>query len=193
MKSVFLYLIITLAVSSCGSTSHKTAIISSNDNEEEVQINQQEKEVETKVENEQKEEHIDPFGRNPKNKKIKKIVSYAKSFEGTKYKYGGTTKKGMDCSGLVYTAFQIEDIELPRSSKTMATKGTGVKLKKVAIGDLLFFKTNKRKNVISHVGLVVSTRGTIKFIHSSTSKGVVVSSMEEEYWDKAFTLAKRML
>ncbi len=127
------------------------------------------------------------------NRKIKSIVSYAKTFNGTRYKYGGTTKKGMDCSGLVYTSFKKENVVLPRTSKTMATQGKTISLKKINIGDLLFFKTNKRKNVINHVGLVVQAGGTIKFIHASTSRGVIISSLDEKYWNNCFVLARRVL
>ncbi|TPN86134.1 C40 family peptidase [Aquimarina algicola] len=131
--------------------------------------------------------------KNTGNKKIKSIVSYAKTFRGTRYKFGGTTKRGMDCSGLVYTSFKKENVVLPRTSRTMATQGKAISLKKVVVGDLLFFKTNKRKNVISHVGLVVETKGAIKFIHASTSKGVIISSLNEKYWNKAFASARRVL
>ncbi|WP_109435730.1 MULTISPECIES: C40 family peptidase [Aquimarina] len=127
------------------------------------------------------------------NKKIKSIIKHAKTFSGTRYKYGGTTKKGMDCSGLVYTSFKKENVVLPRTSRTMATQGKAVSLKKVVVGDLLFFKTNKRKNVISHVGLVVETKGAIKFIHASTSRGVIISSLDEKYWNKSFAWARRVL
>ena len=75
----------------------------------------------------------------------------------------------------------------------MSTQGKPIALKKVKIGDLLFFKTNKRKNVISHVGLVTETKGVIKFIHSSSSRGVIISSLEERYWQKAFAWARRIL
>ncbi len=120
-------------------------------------------------------------------------MSYAKTFGGTRYKFGGTTRKGMDCSGLVYTSFKKENIVLPRTSRTMATQGKAISLKKVIVGDLLFFKTNKRKNVISHVGLVVETKGVIKFIHASTSRGVIISSLDEKYWNKCFAGARRVL
>ncbi|MBQ4818794.1 C40 family peptidase [Aquimarina sp. MMG016] len=126
-------------------------------------------------------------------KKIKSIVSYAKTFNGTRYKYGGTTKRGMDCSGLVYTSFKKEEVILPRTSKAMSTQGKSISLKKVSIGDLLFFKTNKRKNVINHVGLVIDTGKGIKFIHASTSKGVTISSLNEKYWNKCFAGVRRIL
>ncbi len=125
--------------------------------------------------------------------KTKSIIKTALGYKGTRYKFGGTSKKGMDCSGLVYTAFKKDNIVLPRTSKNMATQGKSISLKKVVPGDLLFFKTNKRKNAISHVGLVVTIKGVIKFIHSSSSKGVIVSSLDEKYWRKCFAGARRVL
>ena len=126
------------------------------------------------------------------NGKIESIIDYAKTFEGTRYKYGGTTKKGMDCSGLIYSSFKKEEIILPRTSRAMSTQGTKTSLKNLKVGDLLFFKTSK-KNVISHVGLVVKTGKRIEFIHSSTSKGVTISSLDERYWNNAFAWARRIL
>jgi cell wall-associated NlpC family hydrolase len=128
------------------------------------------------------------------NLKIDKIIDYAKQFEGVKYKYGGTTKKGMDCSGLIYVAFKENDVALPRVSTDMATSGQWVDLKKVKEGDLLFFATKKNSRKINHVGLVTSARlGNVEFIHSTTSKGVITSNLAERYWYFAFVQAKRIL
>lgn len=122
------------------------------------------------------------------------IIKNAESYNGVRYKYGGTTKKGMDCSGLIYVSFKSENIILPRISRDMAKKGIQIKLSKTKKGDLLFFQTNKNRNVINHVGLVVTTSsGNIKFIHSTTSNGVMKSSLTEEYWQKAFIEARRIL
>lgn len=127
-------------------------------------------------------------------KKASKIVKHAKAFQGTKYKFGGTDKRGMDCSGLVYTAFQKEQIALPRVSRDMAKKGIRIKLKDADEGDLLFFQTNKNKRVINHVGLVVTNeKGTVRFIHSTSSKGVIISSLEENYWKNAFVEVRRII
>lgn len=126
--------------------------------------------------------------------KVSNIVSYANTFKGVKYEFGGTTKRGMDCSGLIYTAFKHENVILPRVSRDMAKRGQHVKLNKVQQGDLLFFKTNKRQAKINHVGLVVNvTNNHIKFIHSTTSKGVITSQLSESYWNKAFVEARRVL
>ncbi|SRR5690554_3522097 len=130
----------------------------------------------------------------PSSYKIKKeIIDYAKTFEGTRYKFGGTTKAGMDCSGLVSIAFQKENIDLPRISRDMAKRGFPVSLNEIEEGDLVFFKTTN-KNVISHVGLVVhADQGDIRFIHSTTRAGVIISSLHETYWKKAFVEVRRII
>lgn len=127
-------------------------------------------------------------------KEIKKgIIDYAKTFQGTRYKFGGTTDAGMDCSGLVYTAFQKENITLPRISRDMATKGILISFKDIEEGDLVFFKTSSR-NTINHVGLVVEAKhGEVKFIHSTTRAGVIISSLDEDYWKKAFVEVRRVI
>ena len=128
------------------------------------------------------------------NAKANKIVSYAKTFQGTRYKFGGTTKKGMDCSGLVFIAFGKEEITLPRVSRDMAKTGKPISLSKSTEGDLVFFKTSKSKKSINHVGLIVDSRkGEVFFIHSTTSKGVIISSMDEGYWKSAFVEARRVM
>ena len=128
------------------------------------------------------------------NTKTENIINYAKQFEGVRYKWGGTTKNGMDCSGLVYESFRAYNILLPRISRDMAKQGKKISLKTVNEGDLLFFKTGNRRNSINHVGLVVqSNEGVIKFIHATTSKGVTISSLTENYWNSTFSEARRIL
>lgn len=129
----------------------------------------------------------------PVSLKIQNIVEIAKSFHGTPYRLGGSTQKGMDCSGLVYVSFKEEDILLPRSSHEIAKQGIKISLDQVTVGDLLFFKTNGRKQ-INHVGLVVDVYpGKVLFIHSSTSQGVIISSLDETYWHRAFAEARRII
>lgn len=138
---------------------------------------------------------INSASTNIENSKAYSIVEYAKQFKGVRYKFGGATKSGMDCSGLVFESFRSHNIILPRISRDMAKNGQKINLNRVEIGDLVFFKTGSRRNEINHVGLVVSTdnNGNIEFIHSSTSAGVIVSSITETYWDKAFVEARRVL
>ncbi|MFP9099980.1 C40 family peptidase [Flavobacterium sp. RHBU_24] len=126
----------------------------------------------------------------------RQIVNNALEFQGTPYRGGGTTTAGMDCSGMVYATFQIFDITLPRSSASMAAgSGTEVKLENVKPGDLLFFDNNRRHRGINHVGMVteVTAEGEVKFIHSSSSRGVIVSSMNEPYNSRTFIQAKRVI
>lgn len=114
-------------------------------------------------------------------------------FKGVRYRGGGSTKAGMDCSGMVYATFQLFDITLPRSSHAMVSATDKVDLGEVKKGDLLFFKNNRRRNIINHVGLVteVTEEGEVKFIHSSTSSGVIISSMNEAYHKNTFVSAGR--
>ena len=121
------------------------------------------------------------------------LLDTAFSYLGTPYRHGGITRKGMDCSGFVSTAFKSIEIPLSRSSQEMATQGKKIKLSNVQVGDLLFFKT-LRKNRISHVGLVVDVDGgEVKFIHASSKRGVVISSLSDAYYKKAFRIAKRVM
>ena len=123
----------------------------------------------------------------------KLLLDTAFSYLGTPYKHAGVTRNGMDCSGFVSTTFKAIDVPLSRSSQEMATQGKRIKLKNVRVGDLLFFKT-LRHNRISHVGMVVDVQdGEVKFIHASSKRGVVISSLSENYYKKAFRMAKRVM
>ncbi|WP_313374522.1 C40 family peptidase [Chishuiella sp.] len=122
-----------------------------------------------------------------------RILRTAKSYMGTPYKFGGTTNTGLDCSGLVYLSFMDVNIQMPRISRDQANSGRNIDIENVKIGDLIFFNTSG--NAISHVGIVESIKnnGTINFIHSSTSKGVMISSLDEDYWKIRFVKATRLL
>lgn len=125
--------------------------------------------------------------------KVEELITIANSYKGVAYRAGGTTKSGMDCSGLVTTVFKVFDKKLPRSSASMSKKGAEVSLSEVKKGDLLFFDISRLKGGINHVGLVISVNNDdVQFIHSTTSKGVIVSSMKESYWKKEFVKAKRV-
>ncbi|HEU4496050.1 MAG TPA: C40 family peptidase [Flavobacterium sp.] len=121
------------------------------------------------------------------------LINNAMEFLGVRYRGGGTTTKGMDCSGMVTAVFNLFDIKLPRSSNAMAHVGEKVEGDDIKKGDLIFFKTNGR-SVINHVGVVIEKIGDeIKFIHSSTSKGVMVSSTGEPYYKRTFAQVNRII
>ncbi len=122
------------------------------------------------------------------------IVDYAQQFEGVRYKYGGTTKKGMDCSGLIHTTYKSENVLLPRTTKDLSVYGDWIDLKEVKKGDLLFFATKKNSRKVNHVGIVTDVANDdVAFIHASTSKGVMTSKLKERYWYFAFVQARRVL
>lgn len=121
-----------------------------------------------------------------------KIIRKALSYKGTRYKLGGTSKSGMDCSGLMYSSFKVVDMVLPRTSIEQSKKGVRVSKSKADKGDLVFFKTNGKRK-INHVGLVVSVDDRdVKFVHSSSSRGVMISSLKEGYWSNSFSEIRRL-
>jgi len=127
--------------------------------------------------------------------KVEKVIENARSFTGTPYKYGGTTRSGMDCSGLLLNAFRAIEMELPRTSEAQSKTGDKVKIKKLREGDLVFFATGKKKRVITHVGLVTDRKGpdNVWFIHASTSLGVVEANLFTDYYRKRYRGARRVI
>ena len=128
--------------------------------------------------------------------KVGKVVSTARTYIGTPYKYGGTTRSGMDCSGLLLNSFKSIKVDLPRSSEAQSKIGVQIKkMKELEPGDLVFFATGKKKRQITHVGLVTEKKGNkeIKFIHASSSLGVVETNIFQEYYETRFRGARRVI
>jgi cell wall-associated NlpC family hydrolase len=124
---------------------------------------------------------------------IDQLVFNATDNIGTRYRSGGTSKAGFDCSGLMYATFGNFDIRLPRTSLEQSRIGIKVNTEEAQKGDLIFFKTNGR-NQINHVGMVVEvTDEGIKFVHASTHGGVMVSSTKEAYYERTFSQVNRVL
>ena len=177
------FITLSLLLSSCGASRKRISNVEKTSRER-TEIKTQREEIVEEIEEE----------RGVGTRLALEISENAKTFLGTKYRYGGTTTEGMDCSGLIYTAFLEENIELPRISREMSLLGSRLYLREVGVGDLLFFETDKNRKVINHVGLVVETREEeIFFIHSSSSQGVIISSLKNPYWEEHFVMARRLL
>lgn len=131
------------------------------------------------------------------SKKIRKqesenVIAQAKTYLGTPFLYGGTSKNGIDCSGLVMNSFPRK-YNLPRTAKDLSKEGKRTGINRLEPGDLVFFKTGRGRKV-THVGIVVSNNKEYpEFIHSSTSRGVMISSLGEAYWRKNFRKARRII
>jgi len=120
------------------------------------------------------------------------IVDYSKKLLGIKYKYGGSTTSGFDCSGFVSYVFKKFGITLPRASKDMGNSGVAVKKENLKPGDLVFFDTNGGLNGINHVGIYI---GDGKFIHASSyiGKKVTISSLNDNFYSKSYMRARDVL
>ncbi len=110
------------------------------------------------------------------------------NLKGTRYCYGGTTRRCFDCSGfIIYTYKKSFNKNLPRTTRQMAKKGVWISKRELEIGDLIFFKSGWH---VSHAGIYM---GNGKFMHSSSSRGVVISRLENSYWKKRYYSARRVL
>lgn len=128
------------------------------------------------------------------NEEIQEILKDAQKYLGAPYKYAGNTSAGFDCSGLVVKVFNENNTSLPRRSEDQSNTGKEISIKETKPGDLVFFATAGGSRV-SHVGIVhdIGNDGEVKFIHASTSKGVIISSLNEKYWNQAYLFARRVL
>jgi cell wall-associated NlpC family hydrolase len=121
------------------------------------------------------------------------VVFYAKEYLGTPYRLGGNSSSGIDCSGLIHNAYKKQGLRVSRTVNLLRKEGKRISKSRAKPGDILFFRTSKKRK-LTHAGIVVGTkRGEPLFIHASSSRGVIVSSLREGYWNKAYAQTRRMI
>lgn len=127
---------------------------------------------------------------------IADMLAFARKFSGTRYRRGGKTPKGFDCSGFTGYVFRQFGINLNADSRSQYLQGEAVSDDAMQPGDLVFFSGRTRsKSHVGHVGIVTSVdaeKGTFKFIHSSTSSGVIESRSTEPYYHNRYIGARRV-
>ena len=134
-----------------------------------------------------KQKKSDPYNYNKNN-----IVNNAKKHLGENYVWGGTKPNAFDCSGYMKYLYEEEGIEIPRTAYQQSKVGEPVDRDELEKGDLLFFLTDKKRNIpITHVGLYL---GDDKFIHAaSKKKGIIISSLSKSKYNKIYVKAKRII
>ena len=122
-----------------------------------------------------------------------KAVKTAFKYKGTKYKYGGMNKRGIDCSGLMSVSYQEAGITLPRTSSAQSKFGKRVYIGELQKGDLVFFGAKPKSKKITHVGMISRvTKEGIYFIHASSSRGVVEDLMSAVYYRPRYISGRRV-
>lgn len=129
-------------------------------------------------------------------KTVDDILKEAKTYIGTPYRFGGMSRRGIDCSAFVLSVFnEAIGIDLPRVASEQSREGERIdSMGDLRKGDLVFFST-RGGNRISHVGIVenVEPNGDVKFIHASSSNGVTISTLNSGYWSLKYRFGKRII
>lgn len=115
------------------------------------------------------------------------LFDFYDEWEGTPYRLGGTKKSGIDCSAFVQKAFvEAYQMSLPRTTRQQSKQGIEMSWSDAQQGDLVFFKTRRSTY---HVGIYL---GNKQFMHASTSKGVIISRIDNPYWASKFWQVRRV-
>ena len=116
-----------------------------------------------------------------------RLMSQYAEWKGTPYKMGGTTRRGVDCSGFVQLTFrEVLGIKVPRTTRLLSTTGHPVDRGALRVGDLVLFKTGIS---MRHVGIYM---GNNTFLHASSYKGVTLTNLNQVYWKKRYWRARRV-
>ncbi|MDL2222857.1 NlpC/P60 family protein [Bacteroidales bacterium OttesenSCG-928-M11] len=129
-------------------------------------------------------------------REAEQIVNYSNKYIGIPYRYGGTTTKGFDCSGFVQFVYREFNYTIPRSTDQQSQVGEKIKkTSKLQPGDLVFFRGSNKKKKPGHVGIVVKAdgKGNFRFIHASSSRGIIITGSSEKYYKDRYLYARRII
>jgi hypothetical protein len=113
-----------------------------------------------------------------------KLINFIDEWYGTKYRLGGEDKNGVDCSAFVQSFMEsLYEIQVPRTSKEQYAQSQRIRKTQLNEGDLVFFHTKGKGKTVSHVGVYLRNN---KFIHASSSGGVMISDLDEDYFMKRY-------
>lgn len=164
-----LWLLTVMAVSSCGSSRKATTAKPGKDSD-----------LPAITEKRKPQQHNGKPEFDVDRKLADRMVSAAKDWIGTPYRFGGQSKDGTDCSGLTMTLYRdIAGVSIPRNSARQCEYCIGIGREDLQPGDLIFFTSNSSGNNVGHVGLYI---GEGNMIHASASRGVMTSNIDERYW-----------
>ncbi len=132
-------------------------------------------------------EYIQPVNLSSSSSVKRRLYSQYKKWKDVKYKLGGLSKRGIDCSGFVYITYKDRfGIKLPRTTALQSRTGSRVSKSRLRAGDLVFFRTSSK---VRHVGIYLEDGN---FMHASTSRGVMISSLRNTYWSKKYWKSVRI-
>lgn len=116
-----------------------------------------------------------------------KLYSQYEEWKGVRYRYGGLSKRGIDCSGFVHVTFRSKfGVRLPRTTEKLSRVGAPVERSGLRTGDLVFFRTGRK---VRHVGIYIENG---KFLHASKNRGVMISRLNNVYWNERYWKAARV-
>ena len=119
---------------------------------------------------------------------LNRLYGFYEIWRGTSYKLGGLSVSGVDCSGFIQNAFKsVYNLKIPRTTKEQMYFGKKISKYQLSTGDVVFFKTGYNTR---HVGIYLEKN---TFMHASTSKGVTISSLSNDYWKNKYYMSRKFV
>ncbi|MEQ6167206.1 C40 family peptidase [Ekhidna sp. MALMAid0563] len=135
-----------------------------------------------------------PAQNKKKRRKIESVIKTGRSYVGTPYKWGGLSRSGIDCSGLIYQSYKTIGVSLPRTAKAQSKTGNKRGWNGIREGDLVYFKFKKKGSKWYHSGMITYVgKDKILFVHASSSRGVIESNLLSDYYKKNVKNFRRVI